>query len=279
MRILLIEDDVELCRSLSLLLEQQHFSVTSCHDGEEGLFYILENGHDLVLLDRMLPGLDGLEVLRQARAAHCTTPILFLTALGSLEDRVTGLDLGADDYLVKPFAFEELMARIRCICRRPQRLTDQHMTWHDLSFDPEQSMLSCGDRRCSLSRRGRCTALPLSDPPGTDASARDDSSAHLGRGVRCRERQPRQLHPLSPQAPEDRRQSGAACDCTRSRISTDRYMMMVMPGSKGQKAVHACMIRLLNLGPAKHSQSASLLVRSYGIFPQAGECLSAFTFT
>ena len=84
MRILLIEDDVELCRSLSLLLEQQHFSVTSCHDGEEGLFYILENGHDLVLLDRMLPGLDGLEVLRQARAAHCTTPILFLTALGSL---------------------------------------------------------------------------------------------------------------------------------------------------------------------------------------------------
>ena len=85
MRILLIEDDVELCRSLSLLLEQQHFSVTSCHDGEEGLFYILENGHDLVLLDRMLPGLDGLEVLRQARAAHCTTPILFLTALGSLK--------------------------------------------------------------------------------------------------------------------------------------------------------------------------------------------------
>ena len=168
MRILLIEDDVELCRSLSLLLEQQHFSVTSCHDGEEGLFYILENGHDLVLLDRMLPGLDGLEVLRQARAAHCMTPILFLTALGSLEDRVTGLDLGADDYLVKPFAFEELMARIRCICRRPQRLTDQHMTWHDLSFDSEQSMLSCGDRRCSLSRReGALLSLFLTHPEQT----------------------------------------------------------------------------------------------------------------
>ena len=203
MRILLVEDDVELCRSLSLLLEQQHFSVTSCHDGEEGLFYILENGHDLVLLDRMLPGLDGLEVLRQARAAHCTTPILFLTALGSLEDRVTGLDLGADDYLVKPFAFEELMARIRCICRRPQ---------HALLRRPALLVVP----------PGRCTALPLSDPPGTDASARDNSSAHLGRGVRCRERQPRQLHPLSPQAPEDRRQSGAACDCTGSRISTDR---------------------------------------------------------
>ena len=77
-------------------------------------------------------------------------------------------NLGADDYLVKPFAFEELMARIRCICRRPQRLTDQHMTWHDLSFDSEQSMLSCGDRRCSLSRReGALLSLFLTHPEQT----------------------------------------------------------------------------------------------------------------
>ncbi len=119
MRILLIEDDLALCRSLSLMLQQEGFSVTVSNDGEEGLFYILENAHDLVLLDRMLPELDGLEVLRQARKKHITVPIIFLTALGTLNERITGLDCGADDYIVKPFAFEELMARIRCICRRP----------------------------------------------------------------------------------------------------------------------------------------------------------------
>ena len=118
MRILLIEDDVELCRSLSLLLEQQHFSVTSCHDGEEGLFYILENGHDLVLLDRMLPGLDGLEVLRQARAAHCTTPILFLTAKAQPADMSDAYGSGGDDYLIKPFSNHELFLRVDSLIRR-----------------------------------------------------------------------------------------------------------------------------------------------------------------
>lgn len=114
MRILLIEDDTALCRSLGLSLKQQGFTVTVCHDGEEGLFHILENGHDLILLDRMLPGMDGAKVLQQARARGCMTPVIFLTAISSLEERITGLDLGADDYITKPFAFEELMARIRC---------------------------------------------------------------------------------------------------------------------------------------------------------------------
>ena len=150
MRILLIEDDVELCRSLSLLLEQQHFSVTSCHDGEEGLFYILENGHDLVLLDRMLPGLDGLEVLRQARAAHCTTPILFLTALGSLEDRVTGLDLGADDYLVKPFSFQELEARIKALLRRNKEAVTNQLTCDNLVLDCNTRRAKRGDADIDL---------------------------------------------------------------------------------------------------------------------------------
>lgn len=154
MRILLIEDDLALCRSLSLSLEQQGFSVTVCNDGEEGLFYILENAHDLVLLDRMLPGLDGIEVLKQTRAQHCTVPVIFLTALGSLEERITGLDCGADDYIIKPFAFEELMARIRCICRRPQTLTDTNrLTFQDLSFDANQNLLQCGQKTCTLSHR------------------------------------------------------------------------------------------------------------------------------
>lgn len=153
MRILLIEDDLTLCRSLAPMLEQQGFDVTLAHDGEEGLFYLLENCHDLVLLDRMLPGLDGTEVLRRAREARCTTPVILLTALGTLEDRITGLDLGADDYIVKPFAFEELMARIRCICRRPRRITGQDCSFGDITFHMEESLLSCGAKTCSLSKR------------------------------------------------------------------------------------------------------------------------------
>ncbi len=154
MRILLIEDDRELCDSLKSMLEQQGFDVTVSHDGEEGLFYLLENAHDLVLLDRMLPEMDGMEVLRLARKQHVAVPVIFLTALGSLDERISGLDCGADDYIVKPFAFEELMARIRCICRRPQRLTDARgLAFGDLIYNPEQNLLHCGDRSCTLSHR------------------------------------------------------------------------------------------------------------------------------
>ncbi len=154
MRILLIEDDKELCRSLRSMLEQQGYDVTVSHDGEEGLFYLLENAHDLVLLDRMLPEMDGMEVLRLARKQQVTVPVIFLTALGNLDERIGGLDCGADDYIVKPFAFEELMARIRCVCRRPQRLTgSEGLSFSDLSYDPEQNLLCCKDRSCTLSRR------------------------------------------------------------------------------------------------------------------------------
>lgn len=154
MRILLVEDDRELCRSLKLMLERQGFDVTVSNDGEEGLFLILENAHDLVLLDRMLPGMDGMEVLRLARRQHITVPVIFLTALGSLDERITGLDCGADDYIVKPFAFEELMARIRCVCRRPQRLTDtEGLVFGDLVYRREQNLLECRGQTCTLSKR------------------------------------------------------------------------------------------------------------------------------
>lgn len=169
MRILLIEDDTALCRSLELLLKQQGFSVTVCNDGEEGLFCIMENSHDLVLLDRMLPGLNGMEVLQKARAAGCTLPVIFLTALGSLEERITGLDCGADDYIIKPFAFEELMARIRCISRRPQSFTATNLlTCGDLSYHLQQNLLTCGQNSCTLSRReGELLTLFLKNPDQT----------------------------------------------------------------------------------------------------------------
>lgn len=169
MRILLIEDDLSLCRSLKLSLEQQNFQVTVCNDGEEGLFYLLEHSHDLVLLDRMLPGMDGMEVLRQARELGCTVPVIFLTALGSLDDRIQGLDCGADDYIIKPFAFQELMARIRCICRRPHQLKEpESLSWGDITYRPEEYLLTRREKSCTLSRReGDLISLFLQNPGQT----------------------------------------------------------------------------------------------------------------
>ena len=114
MRILIIEDDRSLAESLRFQLEQNHFETDVCHNGEEGLHFIEQQSHDIILLDRMLPILDGISVLKITREKNIPTPIIFVTALGALNEKITGLDCGADDYLVKPFDFEELLARIRC---------------------------------------------------------------------------------------------------------------------------------------------------------------------
>ncbi|MDO4307014.1 MAG: response regulator transcription factor [Eubacteriales bacterium] len=154
MKILLIEDDKELCETLKYRLEKEDFTVDVCHDGEEGLYFMQENLHDLVILDRMLPSMDGVTVLREARKGHVTTPVIFLTALGDLNDKITGLDCGADDYMVKPFAFEELYARIRCLMRRPGKWEgSSFLTMKDITYDPETKHLSCGANECTLSKR------------------------------------------------------------------------------------------------------------------------------
>ncbi len=118
MRVLLIEDDQRLTRLIKRVLEDEHFSVDVAHDGETGLEFALRGVHDVVIVDWMLPGRDGPAICRAIRAARLPLAILMLTARSQLEDRVTGLDSGADDYLVKPFAFEELLARIRALGRR-----------------------------------------------------------------------------------------------------------------------------------------------------------------
>lgn len=118
MKLLLVEDDENLNRNLTFFLEKEGYQVDSCQNGEDALYYLQEGSPDLILLDRMLPLLDGMEVLRQIRQTQNRTPVLMLTALGTLADKVDGLDAGADDYLVKPFAMEELLARIRSLCRR-----------------------------------------------------------------------------------------------------------------------------------------------------------------
>lgn len=154
MRLLVVEDDKELAQAMKVRLEREEFVVDLCRDGEEALYYMRENMHDLVILDRMLPLMDGVSVLKEARREHIGTPVIFLTALGELNDRLTGLDCGADDYMVKPFAFEELLARIRCILRRPGKRDDSALfKLGNIAFDPEAGRLSCGLKECTLSRR------------------------------------------------------------------------------------------------------------------------------
>ena len=118
MRILLIEDDRALCTALLPALQAAGYTVDTCHDGADGKALLCGGAYDVCVLDRMLPGLDGLSLLRAARAKGCTTPVLMLTALSGINDRVDGLDAGADDYLIKPFALDELLARLRVTFRR-----------------------------------------------------------------------------------------------------------------------------------------------------------------
>lgn len=118
MRILVVEDEKDLRNIIKKRLVREHYSVDACGDGEEALDYMEMTSYDGVLLDIMLPGKDGFAVLKEVRQMGNDTPILLLTARDGIEDRVKGLDLGADDYLIKPFAFEELLARIRVMMRR-----------------------------------------------------------------------------------------------------------------------------------------------------------------
>ena len=119
MRILIAEDEKSLNQIIAARLKEEHYSVDACFDGEEALDYIAGAQYDAVILDIMMPKKDGLSVLKTLRRQNKNTPVLLLTAKDSIEDRVKGLDAGANDYLVKPFAFEELLARIRVLLRRP----------------------------------------------------------------------------------------------------------------------------------------------------------------
>ena len=169
MRILLIEDDETLCQTIPFQLRQEGFFVDVTMNGEDGLHFAREQLHDLILLDRMLPGLDGMEVLNLLRRENVQTPVIFLTALGQLHDRTTGLNNGADDYIVKPFAFEELLARIRCVLRRPAviRLSEK-LTFGDIQYEPHTLTLSRDDNTTVLSKRlGDLLELFLRNPGQT----------------------------------------------------------------------------------------------------------------
>lgn len=154
MRILLAEDDENLNRTLTERLRSKCFDVDSCLDGDEALYYASQNIHDVILLDRMLPCMDGTEILAQLRSSEITIPIIFITALGSLNDKVTGLNSGADDYLVKPFEFDELLARIQCVTRRSPMLSmSKTLQLLDITYNMDNDTLTGPERSCSLSKR------------------------------------------------------------------------------------------------------------------------------
>lgn len=154
MRILLVEDDEKLNNALTFQLQKENFVIDSCFDGEEALYYIEQKIHDIILLDRMIPIIDGVSILNKMRRNNNNTPVILITALGELQDKIDGLDMGADDYLVKPFAFEELMARIRCVVRRPRKLENGNLlSFGDLVYDPYENRLEGKESSCSLSVR------------------------------------------------------------------------------------------------------------------------------
>jgi DNA-binding response OmpR family regulator len=135
MRLLLVEDYRPLRESLTKGLRETGFAVDSTGDGEEGLWYARSNDYDVIILDLMLPGLDGLSILKKLRAEGRQSHVLILTAKDTVDDRITGLDLGADDYLVKPFAFQELLARVRALLRRSYRTKNPLIEVGDLRID------------------------------------------------------------------------------------------------------------------------------------------------
>ncbi len=154
MRILLAEDDKKLNESLTNQLLAKGFDVDSCCDGEEALYYAEQNIHDVILLDRMLPYMEGSVVVTKLRQQGVSIPIILITALGTLNDKVTGLNLGADDYLVKPFAFEELLARIQCVTRRSPIISQTDLAHYcDIQFNEVTSTLTGPGGSCSCSRR------------------------------------------------------------------------------------------------------------------------------
>ena len=153
MKVLIVEDHVPLRRSLEQGLREESFVVESAGDGEEGLWLARNCGADVIVLDLMLPKLDGLSLLRQLRRQDRRTPVLILTARDAVEDRVHGLDLGADDYLPKPFSFEELLARVRALGRRRYEDRDPRIRIGNLEIDTIMRAVAVAGRAVTLTPR------------------------------------------------------------------------------------------------------------------------------
>ena len=166
MRILIIEDAERMARTLRLGLSEEGFGCEIASDGESGLRQAASGDYDLVLLDLMLPGLVGMEVKRALRAKRSDVPVIMVTARDQVEDRVAGLDAGADDYLTKPFSFTELLARIRATMRRPGARASQVLEASGITLDPARGRASRGDRALRLSAREFALLQAFLEAPG-----------------------------------------------------------------------------------------------------------------
>ena len=153
MRLLLAEDEKMLSDALVALLTHSHYSVDAVGDGEEALDYLMNGDYDGAILDIMMPKMDGLTVLRNIRAAGMNLPVLMLTAKSEIDDRVEGLDAGADDYLTKPFASRELLARIRAMTRRQPELSDSELNFADVKLDRAGFLLTGPDGSTNLNNK------------------------------------------------------------------------------------------------------------------------------
>src|SRR3990172_5944425 len=152
MYVLVVEDERRLAQVVRKVLEEEGHTVDAAHDGEDGLTMALDGSHDVIVLDVLLPGLDGFEVCRRLRSERVDTPVLLLTALDAIEDRVRGLDAGADDYLPKPFAFQEMLARLRALGRRRVQARDaDQLETGDLTLDLRRRRAARGGHTIDLS--------------------------------------------------------------------------------------------------------------------------------
>jgi len=153
MRILIVEDEHRIANAIKKGLEQERYAVDVAYDGTTGFDLSATEDYDLIILDLMLPDMDGLTILQSLRARNIHIPILILTAKSQIDDKVTGLNEGADDYLTKPFSFEELLARIRALTRRPKMVLSTVLKVGDLTMDPTQYTVSRDGAEISLSSK------------------------------------------------------------------------------------------------------------------------------
>jgi len=153
MNVLLIEDEIKVASFISQGLEEEGYAVQTAYNGAEGLQLLKGDAFDIVLLDLMLPAIDGLEVLKTMRGWGMTTPVLIITAKSSKEDVVRGLDTGSDDYLTKPFSFEELLARIRALLRRKPGREALALRYKDMTLDPFNRTLAIGAKKAELTEK------------------------------------------------------------------------------------------------------------------------------
>lgn len=153
MRVLLIEDELKVAQFVARGLEEEGYSVETAHDGKVGLQRIHEENYDILLLDLMIPEIDGLQLLKQIRSEGIDTPVLIITAKSAKEDVVKGLDTGSDDYLTKPFSFDELLARMRVLLRRRSQPVAITLEYHDLKLDTYGRKLLTGPRETELTEK------------------------------------------------------------------------------------------------------------------------------